>query len=146
MGSKTDDNVRAGASPLLQPGEQVVATWIASVRGHSQAMAGGVAGMVGGGRSRSAVKDAEGSGIRLAPFMGFALTPTRVLVFETGNGGKVKGLLNEFSLRDVGPMEVKRLGLGASVTLTVLGTPVKLESRVGASREFAEELARVKGA
>ena len=78
--------------------------------------------------------------------MGFVLTRTRLLMMETGNAGKVKGLLNEFSLRDVGPMEVKRLGLGASVTLSILGAPVKLESRVGASRDFAGELARVKGA
>ena len=48
--------------------------------------------------------------------------------------------MNEYDLRNVGPMEVKRLGLGASVTLMIEGAPVKLESRVGASREFADKV------
>jgi hypothetical protein len=143
---KTDDNVRAGAAQYLEANEQVVATLVASVRGRSQAMAGGVAGMVGGSRARGARKEAEEAGIKLAPFMAFVLTGSRLLMLETGNGGKVKGLLNAFSLSDVGEMEVKRLGLGASVTITIIGAAVKLESRVGASREFADELARVKSA
>jgi hypothetical protein len=146
VGSKTDANVRAGTEPFLQPNEPILATLIASVRGHSQAMAGGVAGMVGGGRARSAQRAAEEAGFKVAPFMAFVLTPTRMLTVETGNGGKVKGLLNEFALSGVGPMEVKRVGLGASVTLMVNGSPVKLESRVGASREFADALAKAKRA
>lgn len=144
MGDKTDANVKAGAAPFLQPNEEIVATLIASVRGHQQAMAGGVAGMLGGHRAGGARGEAEGVGIKLASFMGFVLTQTRLLMVETGNGGKVKGLLNDFDLTDIGTMEVKRLGLGGSVTLTIHGAPLKLESRVGASRAFAEELARVK--
>jgi hypothetical protein len=41
-------------------------------------------------------------------------------------------------------MTVKRLGLGAAVTLTLHGAPIKLESRVGAARAFALELERIK--
>ncbi len=100
--------------------------------------------MPGGHRAGGACGEAEAVGIKLAPFMGFVLAPTRLLMVEIGNGGKVKGLLNEFALTEVGTMEVKRLGLGGSVTLTINGAPLKLESRVGASRAFAEELARVK--
>lgn len=144
MADKTDANVRAGVAPFLQPDEEVVATLIASVRGHQQAMAGGIAGMVGGGRAHGARREAEAAGIRLASFMAFVLTSGRLLTLETGNGGRVQRLLDEFSLRDVGTMEVRRMGLGAAVTLTIQGTPIKLESRVGASRAFADQLASVK--
>jgi hypothetical protein len=144
VGEKTEANLRAGAAQFLHPNEQVVATLIAAVRGRQQAMAGGIAGMVGGGRAKRARRDAEEAGINLAGVMAFVLTPSRLVMLETGNGGKVKRLLNEYELRDVGPMEVKRLGLGASVTLMIEGAPVKLESRVGASREFADHLERAK--
>jgi hypothetical protein len=43
-------------------------------------------------------------------------------------------------------MTVKRLGLGASVTLEIAGTEVRLESRVGASRAFADALAEARSA
>ena len=55
-----------------------------------------------------------------------------------------KELLNAFPLGDVGSMQVKRAGFGASVTLELSGVPIRLESRVGAARAFAEVLARVK--
>jgi hypothetical protein len=145
VGDKTDINVRAGAAPFLHPNEQIIATLIASVRGHQQAMSGGIAGVVGGGRAGGAARDAASAGIELAPFMGFVLTPSRLVMVETAGGGKVKRFLNEFPLTDVGAMEVKRLGLGASVTVTLRVTPVRLESRVGASRAFAERLAATTG-
>jgi hypothetical protein len=146
VGEKSEANVRAGAAAFLRPGEQIVATLFAQVRGHSQAMAGGVAGLVGGKRAGNARRDAETAGVELAGVMALALTADRVLMLETGNGGKVKRLLGGYSLSDVGAMEVKRLGLGAAVTLVVQGATVKLESRVGASREFADHLAQAKAA
>lgn len=146
MGEKTEANVRAGVAPFLQPGEPIVATLFAQVRGLSQAMAGGVAGMVGGKRAGNARRDAEAAGIELAGVMALALTPGRLLMLETGNGGKVKRLLGAYALSDVGAMEVKRLGLGGAVTLVVRGATVKLEARVGASREFADLLAQTKAA
>ena len=51
-----------------------------------------------------------------------------------------------FDLDDVGTMAVSRLGLGASVTLALHGAAIKLESRVGASRAFAEALTQAKTA
>ncbi len=39
-------------------------------------------------------------------------------------------------------MTVERLGLGGYVTLETRGAEIRLESRVGASREFAETLAQ----
>src|SRR4051794_24109389 len=144
MGAKTDAAIRAGAAPFLNPSESISATLIASVRGHQQAMSGGLAGMVGGGRAAKARGAAEAAGITLASPMAFVLTPRRLLTVETGNGGKVKRLLDEFPLAEVGEMQVKRLGLGAAVTISISATEVKLESRVGASREFAEALAQAK--
>ncbi|MDX6357677.1 MAG: hypothetical protein QOH37_731 [Nocardioidaceae bacterium] len=146
MGEKADANVRSGVAPFLEQGETVETTLFAQPRGHSQAMAGGVAGMVGGKRAGNARRDAEAAGISLAGTMALVLTPTRLLMVETGNGGKVKGLLGAFSLADVGSMEVRRLGLGGSVALTVLGAQVLLEARVGAAREFADHLEQTKAA
>jgi hypothetical protein len=146
MSDKTEHAIKSGVAQFLLPAEEVTASLIASVRGHQQAMAGGVAGMVGGGRAGKARKDAEAAGITLASPMAFVLTRSRLLTVEVGNGGKVKRLLNEFDLSEVESMDVKRLGLGASVTLGVRGCDLKLESRVGASRAFAEEMAGAKAA
>jgi hypothetical protein len=144
VAANVDENIRAGAAELLAPGEQVLATLIASVRGHQQAMAGGIGGMVGGQRQAKARGDAEARGVKLASPMALVLTPARVLTFKTGGRGKTEELLNDFALSDVDSMHVKRLGLGAVVNFTVLGATVKLESRVGASRVFAAELERLK--
>ncbi|MGC4109233.1 MAG: hypothetical protein QM747_02130 [Nocardioides sp.] len=143
MSAKSESNLRAAAAPFLEPGEEVVSTWIASVRGHQQAMAGGVAGLVGGSRAGRASRDAAEAGITLASPMAFVLTPSHLVIVEVGNGGKVKRTLDSFDLADVGPMTVKRLGLGASVTIVLAGVEVRLESRVGASRAFAEALDQV---
>jgi hypothetical protein len=144
VAASVDDNIRAGAAELLAPGEQVLATLVASVRGHQQAMAGGIGGMVGGQRQTKARGDAEALGVKLSSPMAFVLTPARVLTFKTGGRGRTEELLNDFALADVDSMPVKRLGLGAAVTLTVQGATVKLESRVGASRAFAAQLERAK--
>lgn len=144
MGDKTDQAIRSGVAPFLHPSESVVATLIASVRGHQQAMTGGIAGTVGGGRAGRARGAAEDAGITLTSPMALVLTARRLLTVETGNGGKVKRLLNEFSITEVGEMRVRRLGLGASVTLSVVGAELALESRVGASRQFADVLAQTR--
>jgi hypothetical protein len=143
VGATTDANLRAGSAPYLEAGEQVVATLIASVRGHQQAMSGGISGMVGGQRAASA-RRASDAGIKLASPMGLLLTSHRLLTLQTGGRGVPKELLNTFPLVEVESMAVKRLGLGAAVTLTLRGAPIKLESRVGDARAFALELERIK--
>jgi len=145
MSERTDTTVESGVAAFLQPGERVHAVLIASVRGHQQAMVGGVAGMIGGGRAGKARQAAESVGIDLTSPMAFVLTHGRLITVQTGNGGKVVRLLNEFELSEFGAVEVKRVGLGASVTLRIRGVDVKLESRVSAARAFAEEFDRVKG-
>ncbi len=146
MGERTTANITAGVAEFLEPDETVVATLLAQPRGHSQAMAGGVAGIVGSKRAGAARRDADGAGIELAGTMALVLTRTRLLMVRTGNGAKVKGLLGAYSLGEVSTMDVKRLGLGGTVTLTILGTRLNLESRVGAAREFADHLAQARAA
>lgn len=146
MSAKTEKNIRDGVAPFLDPSERILTTWIASVRGHQQATAGGVAGMVGGSRAGRAAQDAAAAGITLASPMAFVLTRGTLVTVEIGNAGKVKRLLDVYDLDDIGPMTVRRLGLGASVTLEIVGTEVKLESRVGASRAFASALAEARAA
>jgi len=145
MSDKTDTAVESGVASFLHPGESVYAILIASVRGHQQAMVGGVAGMIGGGRAGKARQAAESVGINLTSPMAFVLTHGRLVTVQTGNRGKVIRLLNEFELSEAESVDVKRVGLGASVTLRIRGVDVKLESRVSAARAFAEEFDRVKG-
>jgi hypothetical protein len=146
LSAKTEKNIRDGVAPFLDPSERILTTWIASVRGHQQATAGGVAGMVGGSRAGRAARDAAAAGLTLASPMAFVLTPRSLFTVEIGNAGKVKRLLDAYDLDDIGPMTVRRFGLGASVTLEICGTEVELESRVGASRAFSQELADAKAA
>jgi hypothetical protein len=144
MGDSAEANIRLGAEPFLQQGEQIVTTLIASVRGHQQATVGGIAGMVGGHRQSVARRSADAANVRLASPMALVLTSRRVLTFAFGGRGKAKELLNDFSLAQVESMQVNRMGLGGLVTVTLAGAPVRLESRVGAARSFAAELDRVK--
>jgi len=146
MGATSDAAIRTGAAEFLHPSEDVIATLVVSVRGHQQTRAGGVAGIVGGARAGRARKAAEGAGIELASPMALVLTSRRLLTFETGRGGNVKAMLNELVLQEVGGLEVRRVGLGASLILTLRDTSIALESRVGASRDFAEVLAQARAA
>lgn len=146
MSEKQDQNLHAGLAPALQPGEQVVTYLFASTRGYQQAIGGGIAGAVGGRRSGGALREAAEAGITLSSPMALVLTGSRLITVQVGNAGKVKQVLDEFDLAEVGAMSVKRLGLGASVTLEIRGVDVRLESRVGASRAFAEQLAATKAA
>jgi hypothetical protein len=146
MGATSEAALRSGAAEYLHPSESVVATWIASARGHQQAMTGGIAGAVGGGRAGRARTAAHDAGITLTSPMAFVLTERRLLTLRLGNRGQVVRLLNDFDLVEVGDMQVRRFGLGASVTLTILAVELRLESRVGASRDFAEALAAARAA
>lgn len=146
MGATSDAAIRTGAAEFLHPSEDVIATLVVSVRGHQQTRAGGVAGIVGGARAGRAREAAEGAGIELASPMALVLTSRRLLTFETGRGGNVKAMLNELVLQEVGGLTVRRVGLGASLTLTLRDTSIALESRVGASRDFAEVLAQARAA
>ena len=146
MSASTDANLRTGIARYLELDEPIIAVLIASVRGHQQAMAGGFGAFAGGSRHASARRAADEAGVKLASPMGLVLTDRRLVTVSTGGRGVPKEFLNAFPLTAIESMRVKRLGLGGSVTVTVNGAPVRLESRVGAARLFAAELNRLRTA
>ena len=56
-----------------------------------------------------------------------------------GIGGDVKELLSAASLGDVDSIELKRLAVGKTVTVTVRGTPFVLEMGAGANAKGVSE-------
>jgi hypothetical protein len=133
-----EDKIKEQAGTYMQPGERVLAAFIARPRGATQASMGGLAGNIIGGRKatqhRQAAKDA---GLQLASPMALALTDKRLLVLRVsapiglGKGGDVRDLVSEAPLADVDSIEVKRLLAGKIVTVTVRGTSFKLEVGTG---------------
>jgi len=139
--SSYEDKIKNQAGSYLKPGERVLAAFIARPRGAMQARSGLAGSIIGGrkaGQQRQAAKDA---GMELASPMALTLTDQRLLVFKVsppialGKGGDVKDLVSEAPLTDVDSIDVKRLLVGKVVTLTVRGTPFKLE--VGAGENVA---------
>jgi hypothetical protein len=148
------DKIKEQAGTYMQPGEHVLAAFIARPRGATQASMGGLAGNIIGGRKatqqRQAAKDA---GLQLASPMALALTDKRLLVLRVsapiglGKGGDVKDLVSEAPLADVDSIEVKRLLAGKIVTVTVRGTSFRLEVGAGMdTKGVADGLALAKAA
>jgi len=136
----------------MDAGEHVLAAFVAQARGATTAKMGGVGpsaiGSMKTGKQRHA---AEEAGLQLANPMALALTASRLLVLgisqpiALGNGGDVKDLVSAAPLTDVDSIEVKRLLIGKTVTVTVRGVPIKLEASGGANAKgLAEEFARMK--
>jgi hypothetical protein len=148
-----EEKIKEQAQPFLDAGEAVVSAFIARPRGATTAGAGGVAaGAIGGRKVAKEKYAAADAGLRLANPMALALTDRRVLVLEVsapiamGKGGDVKGLASAVPLGEVDSIQVKRLLVGRTVTLTVNGQSFKLE--VGAGQDpkgFAEQFAQAKG-
>ena len=149
-----EDKIKEQAGTYMQPGERVLAAFIARPRGATQASMGGLAGNIIGGRKatqqRQAAKD---TGLQLASPMALALTDKRLLVLRIsppialGKGGDVKELVSEAPLADVDSIEVKRLLAGKVVTVTVRGTSFKLEVGAGMdTKGVADGLALAKAA
>jgi hypothetical protein len=149
-----EDKIKEQAGPYLQPGERVLAAFIARPRGATTAGAGGLgAGVVGGRKVAQQNRAAKEAGLQLANPMALALTGKRLLVLRVsaplamGKGGDVKDLVSEAPLADVESVDVKRLLVGKVVTVTVRGTAFKLE--VGAAENvkgLADQFAQVKAA
>ena len=148
-----EDKIKEQAQPFLQDGERVLAAFIARPRGATTAGAGGGAGMIGGRKVGAQNRAAQEAGLQLANPMALALTEGRLLVLQVsppialGKGGDVKGLASQVPLTDIESIEVKRLLVGKVVTLTVRGTPFKLEVGGGGDASgLAGEFARLKAA
>jgi hypothetical protein len=129
----------------------VLAAIIAAPRGHTQSVAGSME--LGAAQKRRAAGAAERAGLELAAPMAVALTQRRLLTLRIGTpvglgiGGEVKGLLSAVPIDDVDSIEVKRLLLGKTITVTVRGAPIKLEANAAAGAGvLADAFVRAKAA
>jgi hypothetical protein len=152
MSTSYEDKIKEQAEPYLEPGERVLAAFIAQPRGANMARAGGLApSAIGGRKVKEARRAAEASGLQLARPMALAVTDRRLVVLKIsppiamGKGGDVKELVSAVPLTDVDSIEIKRLLVGKVVVVTVGGAAVKLEAGEGANAKgLAEEFARAR--
>jgi hypothetical protein len=157
--ARSDAKIREGAAPFLEPGEEVLAAIVARPRGWTQAgasagggaLAGAVGGAIGGKKQQRNVEAAQQSGFELASPMALAVTPRRLLSLKVtapiglGIGMKVQELVSAVPVAEVDSIEVKRLAVGKTVTVTVRGASFVLEVGAGAdAKGVAEALERVK--
>src|SRR3954467_5700016 len=158
---RSEGKIKEGAAPFLDQGEEVIAAFVARPRGWTQSSAspggGAVAGMVGGAiggkKQRDNVDAALDAGFELASPMALAITPTRLVSLKVtapvglGIGMKVQELLGAVPLSDVDSIEVKRMAVGKTVTVTIRGASFTLEAGAGAdAKGVAEALDRAKAA
>jgi len=151
--ARAEAKIKDGAAPYLQPGEEVLAAMVARPRGWTQSNAsaggGAVAGAIGGALGRKKqqgnIAAAQDSGFEIASPMALAVTNQRVLSLKIsspvglGIGGDVKELVSSAPLSDVDSIELKRLAVGKTVTVTVRGTPFVLEVGAGANAKGVAE-------
>lgn len=157
--ARSDAKIKQGAAPFLEAGEEVLAAIVARPRGWTQANAaagGGVAaglvvGALGSKKQQRNVDAAQRSGFELASPMALAVTQRRLLSLAVtapvglGIGMKVKGLVGAVPVGDVDSVEVRRLAVGKTVTVTISGVPFVLEAGAGADANgVAEALERAK--
>jgi len=145
--ARAEAKIKDGAAQFLEPGEEVLAAFVARPRGWTQAsaspgggaIAGAIGGAIGGKKQKQQVEAADSVGFELANPMALALTDRRLLclglstVIGMGMGGNVKELVSEVPLSEVDSIESKRLAAGRTVTVTIHGTPFKLETGAGAN-------------
>jgi hypothetical protein len=152
MPTSYEDKIKEQARPYLDAGEHVLAAFVAQARGATTAEMGGVGpSAIGSMKTGKQRRAAEEAGLQLANPMALALTESRLLVLAIGQpialgkGGDVTDLVSAAPLTDVESIEVKRLLIGKTVTVTVRGVPIKLEAGGGANAKgLAEEFARIK--
>lgn len=157
--ARAEAKIKEGAAPFLEQGEEVLAAIVARPRGWTQAgasagggaAAGLIGGALGGKKQQQNVAAAEDSGFEITSPMALAVTDRRLLSLKISNpvglgiGGEVKELVSSAPLSEVDSIEVKRLAVGKTVTVTVRGTPFVLEVGAGANAKgVAEEFERAK--
>lgn len=159
--ARAEAKIKDGAAPYLGHGEEVLAAIVARPRGWTQsnaspgggAVAGAIGGMLGGKKQEENVAAAQDSGFEIASPMALAVTNQRVLSLKISNpvglgiGGDVKELVSSAPLSAVDSIELKRLAVGKTVTVTVRGTPFVLEVGAGANAKgVAESFEQAKSA
>jgi hypothetical protein len=134
--ARAEQWIAEGAAQFLEPGEQVLAAFVAAPRGHTQSIAGVEA--IGDKQQDRAADAAGRARMRLEAPMALALTPKRLLALAISNpvgmgvSGKVKDVLSSVPIEEIDSIEVKRLLMGSRITLTVRGASMKLEAGAGA--------------
>jgi hypothetical protein len=159
--ARSEAKIKEGAAPFLEDGEEILAAIVARPRGWTQAgasagggaAAGLIGGALGGKKQKQNVEAAQESGFELASPMALAVTQQRLLSLAVtapiglGIGTKVKELVSAVPVGEVDSIEVKRLAVGKTVTVTIRGVPFVLEVGAGAdAKGVAEALERAKGA
>ena len=158
--ARAEAKIKEGAAPYLEQGEEVLAAIVARPRGWTQSSAspggGAAAGLIGGAiggkkQQQQHMAAAEESGFEITSPMALAVTDKRLICFKISNpvglgiGGDVKELVSASPLGEVDSIEVKRLAVGKTVTVTVRGTPFVLEVGAGSNAKgVAEEFERAK--
>jgi hypothetical protein len=151
--ARYETKIKEGAAPFLEPGEEIVAAVMARPRGWTQAnasagggaLAGAVGGALGGKKVQQNVQAAEEAGFELASPMALAVTQSRVLSLKVGAliglgmGGRIEGLVSAVPVSEVDSIELKRLGSGKTITVTVRGVPFVLEVGAGANAKGVAE-------
>jgi hypothetical protein len=152
MATSYEDKIKVQALQYLEAGERVLAAFITQPRGATMAKVGGPAPQaIGAHKTRKEDRAAEGAGLQLANPMALAVTDSRLVVLGVsaplalGKGGDVKGFVSAVPLGDVDSIQVKRLLVGKTVTISIRGTSFKLEANATANAKgLAEEFARAK--
>ena len=157
--ARAEAKIKEGAAPYLEQGEEVLAAIVARPRGWTQssaspgggAAAGLIGGAIGGKKQQQNMAAAEDSGFEITSPMALAVTDRRLICFKISNpvglgiGGDVKELVSAAPLSEVDSIEVKRLAVGKTVTVTVRATPFVLEVGAGANAKgVAEEFERAR--
>jgi len=151
--ARAEAKIKDGAAPYLEDGEEVLAAMVARPRGWTQsnaspgggAVAGLIGGTLGGKKQQQNVGAAEEAGFEITSPMALAITNRRLLSLKIsspvglGIGGEVKELVSSAPLSEVDSIELKRLAVGKTVTVTVRGTPFVLEVGAGANAKGVAE-------
>jgi hypothetical protein len=151
--ARAEAKLKDGAAPYLEDGEEVLAAMVARPRGWTQsnaspgggAVAGLIGGTLGGKKQQQNVGAAEEAGFEITSPMALAVTNRRLLSLKIsspvglGIGGDVKELVSSAPLSEVDSIELKRLAVGKTVTVTVRGTPFVLEVGAGANAKGVAE-------
>ena len=139
MASDFEAQLKEEARPFLEPGEEIVASIVAQPRGTSTAKSGGLGpSSIGSAWAGNSKKAGEAAGLTLTNPMALALSDRRLIVFgiETSAMGKpkaVKELVSAVPVGEVESIQVKRLLVGKTMTVSANGAEAKLE--VGAGQD-----------
>jgi hypothetical protein len=137
MASDFEGQLKDEARPMLEPGEEILASVVAQPRGTTTSRIGGVAPQaIGSMWARKSRSGAEAAGLELTNPMALALSQKRLLVFslETSALGKpksVKQLHSSAPLEEVESISVKRLLVGKTIVVGQRDGQVKHEAGAG---------------